>query len=316
MNNQARRIPTLFTLDVHDQPGIGSYIEHSVQFLSDMGIPATYFVPAQVFEKFPKQINKIPRPHQVACHGLFHTGEEDYSGMPCTMQRDYIERATKILSDGLSRHPGAFRTPGFRISGTTLSLLAEYGYYADVSVNSGRLGITSTYNKENGWFLAPRLPYHPDSLNPFREGSLPIWEIPVSAIVLPFTSNVAVTLGSGLTKLLTAVLLEESRLRPKPLVYMSHPEDLSENGPEHKRPKFNIRMLIPSERGIPFRHYLGAKGPEEFYQINCEILKYLQCKNAVEFLTLEDYVKRHLQQGSPDSQGTLRVSPKQTDGLR
>ena len=236
--------------------------------------------------------------------------------MPRAMQRDYIERATKILSDGLGRHPGAFRTPGFRISGTTLSLLAEYGYYADVSVNSGRLGITSTYSKENGWFLAPRLPYHPDSLNPFREGSLPIWEIPVSAVVLPFTSNAAVTLGSGLTKLLTAVLLKECRLRPKPLVYMSHPEDLNENGPEHKRPKFNIRMLIPGERGIPFRHYLSAKGPEELYRINCYILKYLQCKNAVEFLTLEEYTTRHLQQGSPSSQGPWQAPPQQTQGLR
>jgi len=97
---------------------------------------------------------------------------------------------------------------------------------------------------------------------------------------------------------------------------MSHPEDLSENGPEHKRPKFNIRMLIPSERGIPFRHYLSAKGPEELYRINCEILKYLQSKNAVEFLTLEEYTTRRLQQGSPSSQGPLQVSSEQTDGLR
>jgi len=295
MTNEAQRIPTLLTLDVHDLPGIDRYIERSAQVLSDMGIPATYFVPAQIFEKYATQIKNIRGPHQVACHGLFHTGEEDYRGMPRAMQRDYIERATKILSDGLGRHPGAFRTPGFRISGTTLTLLAECGYYADVSVNSGRLGVTSTYKKENGWFFAPRLPYHPDPLNPFREGSLPIWEIPVSAIVLPFTSNAAVALGWGLTKLLTAILLEECRVRPKPLVYMSHSEALSESGPEPRRPKFDIRMLIPTERGIPFRHYLTAKGPEEFYRLNCEILKYLQCKNAVEFLTLEEYVTRHLQ---------------------
>ncbi len=29
--------------------------------------------------------------------------------MPRVMQGDYIERATKILSNGLGRHPGAFR---------------------------------------------------------------------------------------------------------------------------------------------------------------------------------------------------------------
>ncbi len=59
MNNRARRVPTLLTLDVQDVPGIDRYIEHSLQLLSDMGIPATYFVPAQIFEEFPRQINNI-----------------------------------------------------------------------------------------------------------------------------------------------------------------------------------------------------------------------------------------------------------------
>jgi hypothetical protein len=260
-----------------------------------MGIPATYFVPALIFEKYPQQVKSITRPHQVACHGLFHTGEEDYIGMPPAMQREYIERATGILSSGLGRHPGAFRTPGFRISGTTLSLLGDQGYYADVSVNSGRLGVTSSYSKENGWFLAPRLPYHPDPQDPFRAGKLPIWEIPVSAMVVPFTSNAIVTLGSGLSRVFAASLLAESRIRPKPIVYMSHPEDLNRNGPEHTRPKFNFKMLLPTERGIPFRQYLSAKTPEQFYRLNCATLTHLRKKSVIQFLTVEDYVKQYLQ---------------------
>jgi hypothetical protein len=294
MNRGAQRIPTLITLDVHDVPNIDRYLESSVELLDEMGIPATYFVPALIFEKYPQQVKSIPRPHQVACHGLFHTGEEDYIGMPPAMQREYIERATGILSSGLGRHPGAFRTPGFRISGTTLSLLGDQGYYADVSVNSGRLGVTSSYSKENGWFLAPRLPYHPDPLDPFRAGKLPIWEIPVSAMVVPFTSNAIVTLGSGLSRVFAASLLAESRIRPKPLVYMSHPEDLNKNGPEHARPKFNFKMLLPTERGIPFRQYLSAKTPEQFYRLNCATLMHLRKKSIIQFLTVEDYVKQYL----------------------
>jgi peptidoglycan/xylan/chitin deacetylase (PgdA/CDA1 family) len=294
MNNGAKRIPTLITLDVHDVPHIDRYLKSSVELLDEMGIPATYFVPALIFEKYPQQVKSIPRPHQVACHGLFHTGEEDYIGMPPAMQREYIERATGILSSGLGRHPGAFRTPGFRISGTTLSLLGDQGYYADVSVNSGRLGITSTYSKENGWFLAPRLPYHPDPLDPFRAGELSIWEIPVSAIIVPFTSNTIATLGSGLSRVFAASLLAESRIRPKPIVYMSHPEDLNRDGPEHTRPKFNFKMLLPTERGIPFRQYLSAKTPEQFYRLNCATLTYLRKKSVIQFLTVEDYVRQYL----------------------
>ena len=295
MTSGAQRIPTLITLDVHDMPHIDRYLERSVELLGELGIPATYFVPALIFEKHPQQVKAIPRPHQVACHGLFHTGEEDYSGMAPAMQRDYIERATGILSGGLGQHPGAFRTPGFRISGTTLSLLGDQGYDADVSVNSGRLGITSTYSKENGWLLAPRRPYHPDPLDPFRAGRLSIWEIPVSAIIVPFTSNAIVSLGSGLSRVFAASLLAESRIRPKPIVYMSHPEDLNRDGPEHTRPKFNFKMLLPTERGIPFRQYLSAKTPEQFYWLNRAILTYLREKSVIQFLTVEDYVKQYLQ---------------------
>jgi peptidoglycan/xylan/chitin deacetylase (PgdA/CDA1 family) len=158
-------VPILLTLDVHDQPKMEYYLDHSVDLLAEFGVRATYLVPADVFRKYRKQIVRISSRHQIACHGLLHH-EEAYDRMPYTMQRDYIDRATTILSDGLGTHPGAFRAPGFRISGITLNLLQEFGYYADVSVNSGRLGMTSACNQENGWFLAPRLPYHPDDCIP------------------------------------------------------------------------------------------------------------------------------------------------------
>src|SRR5207302_10255545 len=100
MTNEAQRIPTLLTLDVHDLPGIDRYIERSAQLLSDMGIPATYFVPAQIFEKYATQIKNIRGPHQVASHGLFDTGQDDYRDMPRAMPRDEIRLARKILSAG------------------------------------------------------------------------------------------------------------------------------------------------------------------------------------------------------------------------
>jgi hypothetical protein len=76
---------------------------------------------------------------------------------------------------------------------------------------------------------------------------------------------------------------------------MSHPEDLNRDGPEHTRPKFNFKMLLPTERGIPFRQYLSAKTPEQFYWLNRAILTYLRENSAIQFLTVEDYVKQYLQ---------------------
>jgi hypothetical protein len=301
MSVTPKKVPVLLTLDVHDQPGIEWYLDESADALEALGVRGTYFVPADVYQKHRRAMARIGSRHQIACHGLFHHGEESYDSMPYAMQRDYIDRATTILSEGLGTHPGAFRTPGFRIAGITLELLQEFGYYADVSVNSGRLGLTSTYNRENGWFRAPRLPYHPDRLHPFRHGDLSLWEIPVSALILPLTSNAAVVLGKRLAATFAGVLLSECRHRTKPLVYMTHPEDLCEDGPHHERPKFNLKLLLPTARGIPLRHYLAAKSPKAFFAVNSALLKCFQRQETV-LLTVQEYVRQYLSGSSmPES---------------
>ena len=84
-------------------------------------------------------------------------------------------------------------------------------------------------------------------------------------------------------------------MRPKPMVIGSHPEDLCSDGPLRVRDKFSFKMLLPTERGFPIRHYFGAKTPQQFHRVNRVILEYLQQKTAVQFLTVADYVNRHLQ---------------------
>lgn len=294
MSNLRKKIPVLLTLDVHEQPGIDWYLEESVDVLAELGAQATYFVPADVYLNHRRVVSRVALHHQVACHGLHHTGEEAYDRMPRLMQREYIERATGVISEGLGFHPGAFRTPGFRISGSTMELLQEFGYSADVSVNSGRLGVTSTYGRENGWLTAPRLPYHPDRLLPFRRGELSLWEIPVSALLIPLTSNGAVILRKHLALAFARMLLSECRHRPKPLVYMTHPEDLCQDGPGHERPRFSLRLLLPTERGIPIRHYLAARGPQDFFNVNWALIMYLGKLEDTNFLTVQEYVRQHL----------------------
>lgn len=289
-----RRIPVLVTLDVHDQPNLDCYLEQSAQALADLSIPATYFVPSDVFNRHRSSMTNIAGAHQAACHGLYHSDLESYDRMASDVQRDYIRRATDILADSLGRHPGAFRAPGFRISGATLALLEECGYSADLSVNSGRLAVTSSYTKENGWFRAPRLPYHPDPQNPFRRGDLSLWEIPVSAFLVPLTINAAVAMGSHLSSVFATLLYQESRLRPKPLVYMAHPEDLCEKGPRRGSWKFNFNLFLPSPHGFKIRYYLSARDQEAYYRINRGLLECLRRLRNGEFMTVESYIARYL----------------------
>ena len=90
------------------------------------------------------------------------------------------------------------------------------------------------------------------------------------------------------------LLLAERRARPKPLVYMSHPEDLCQKGPDCRRSKFSLKSVASHCRRVPVRHYLAAREPEYFFAVNMALLGRLQRANGTGFLTVQDYVRQFL----------------------
>src|SRR5436309_5949299 len=113
MSDAIASVPTLVTLDVHDQPRLGYYLDRSADILAEHRIPATYFVPAATFTKYEAHFGRLAASHHVACHGLFHDENdgEPYDAMPPSVQFEYIREATDILWAGLGSHPRAFRAP-------------------------------------------------------------------------------------------------------------------------------------------------------------------------------------------------------------
>jgi hypothetical protein len=94
--------------------------------------------------------------------------------MSTSMQRSYIEEATKKLEKLVGSPILSFRSPRVKTSAQTLRLLSEYGYLADSSVCSQRVDFISSNLINGGWLSAPRQPYHPHRDNAFKRGDLPI----------------------------------------------------------------------------------------------------------------------------------------------
>lgn len=298
-----KRIPVLVTLDVHPKDNIADYVEGALKELDQQEIKATFFVTASIAKDDGKIIKKIVKAgHQVGAHGLYHNNfefngfpPERYDRLTAETQERFIKLATEILANASGEKITAFRSPCFSISGTTVRLLQEYGYLADVSINSQRLDLFSSAPFGFKQLLAPRFPYHPSFINSYKKGDSQIWEIPLSCLFVPFTIMTMMTFGLTLTKLLVRILRVESKINKKPIVYMVHPEEFKTNSDRvYSIPLKSLRLkdFLPfGDEGIRARRAFRISDPLKIYHYNQKLLNWLRSFRDAEFVTVEEYVK-------------------------
>lgn len=228
-----RSVPILITWDVDPDLWMSFdrrefALKAAIDMCKHQGIRATFFVTAGPAGEYVHLFRKMQAEgHEIGCHGLTHGIEENYDRMQEDMQRHYIEQATQKLQDLIQTPVRAFRSPRVKTSAYTLKLLAENGYWADSSVCSQRADLVSSNLLNPGWIFAPRRPYHPHEDSAFRQGDVAIWEIPISAAVVPFISSSLHVLGLSAMKMLFRLLYAESRRTGKPIVYLAHPTDFA-----------------------------------------------------------------------------------------
>jgi len=180
-----------------------------------------------------------------------------------------------------------------KTSSSTLSVLEELGYSVDSSVCSQRLDFLSSNLINPGWLIAPRNPYHPSKTSPYRKGEMKLFEIPVSAFMIPFVSTTLRIFGVTFMKCLFELFYLESKLTGKPIVYLVHPHEFV----YEKRIPFSWKLFIPHRtwliRGFPLRVWMGRRYlGEKIHIMNHELFSWI-AKHNVEFLTMEEYVKKY-----------------------
>jgi peptidoglycan/xylan/chitin deacetylase (PgdA/CDA1 family) len=311
---QQRPIPILITWDVDpDRWATPDRRQRALSMVLDLceefGIRSTFFVTANYAHEYPEHMGRMQSlGHEVGCHGLTHTDEEDYDRMPEDMQRTYIEEATQKLAAAVGEPILTFRSPRVKTSASTLRLLAEYGYKADSSVCSQRIDFVSSNLINPGWIIAPRRPYSPDPTNAFKRGNLPLWEVPVSAMGLPFISNALNALGVSAMKAFFKLLYTESKHTGKPIVYLGHPtEFILQMSGKGKRHYFKLRELSPNyirTHGLLLRNYLFKMNGETLFNATQELFAYMASYPGIEFLPVGQYVSTHLEKVSRSTKQT------------
>lgn len=256
----------------------------------ELGIRSTFFITANATHVHPDDVERMQAlGHQIGCHGLTHTDEEEYDRMPEAMQRAYIEEATPKLEALASTPIRFFRSPRVKISACTLKLLAEYGYLADSSVCSQRIDFVSSNLVNIGWLFAPRQPYHPHRSSAFKRGDLPIWEISISATGVPFISALLSVFGLSFMKVFFRLLYAESRRTGKPVVYLAHPIEFTSGW---LRP-FTLRDLSPfyiRTHGLMIRKKLYRMDQETWLNATRELFAYMASFPDVVFMPVGEYV--------------------------
>lgn len=258
--------------------------------LFELSIRSTFFVTASLCEEIEDELKELKKKnHQIGCHGLTHGDDENFAKLSYNEQLFRIERATRIL-EGFVGKVTAFRAPGARISATTLKILENSGYIADSSISSQRFDLASS-NTNPKLLFAPRRPYHPKESDAFRKGSMNIWEIPISAFVLPFISGTLSVFGLGFMKRFFDMLYKESQRTGKPIVYLIHPTEFlaSENYGVPASWFFSPRMW--RIQGNPVRYFLFRRDGKVLFDEHKELFAYMKTFKWTKFITVDEYLK-------------------------
>jgi peptidoglycan/xylan/chitin deacetylase (PgdA/CDA1 family) len=291
-------IPILITWDIDPSPKATEAerqlsVSTAIDLCQGLGMRPTFFITASKAHEYVDQIKRMQSlGYEIGCHGLYHTDEEDYNRMPQDMQRTYIAEATQKLTSVVGGPVVSFRSPRVKTSANTLRLLAENGYRADSSICSQRVDLVSSNLINPGWLIAPRRPYHPSHTSAFKRGDTPIWEVPISAMGLPFISGVLNVFGVRFTQALFRVLYSESRHTGKPIVYLAHPvEFAARSGP--RPPRLKLSEFNPAHirtHGFMIRRRLYKWDGQVWLEKTRKLFAYMASFPDVTFMTSSEYV--------------------------
>lgn len=204
--------------------------ERVLDLLDAFGISATFFVVADVIERYPGLVESIvERGHEIGCHGLdhrckIHPVNKDPLCTPDAF-RGRTKTAKRMLEAVAKKRVAGYRAPNALVAGWMLDVLEEVGFLYDSSVS-----VNSLYSKTDSDLTGiSSAPYRPRRGGLAADGARSFIEFPwgfwnVCGLKVP-TSG-----GPMLRFLGTGIVLAGLRqsLERGPSVLYFHPIDISE----------------------------------------------------------------------------------------
>jgi peptidoglycan/xylan/chitin deacetylase (PgdA/CDA1 family) len=257
-------------------------------------VKSTFFFTGYIAKKFPEVVRIVlPFGHEIGCHGLSHQLKDSFDVLKYDDQVKHAKRAKQILEDISGHEVVSFRAPAGRINKFTPMALKESGFKIDSSVSSQRFDFFLSFGARGkfNWLTAPRLPYIAKENNLWRSGNGSIFEIPVSALIIPYIGT-TLRIFPHLTKIIGRMLDFESSINKKPIVFLTHPNEfINEEIDKIKTSRRAKNFLSFLFRDI-IRHRLKLKNlGNKGLQIYQKEIEYFS-KRGYEFLTCKEYFNR------------------------
>ncbi len=258
-------------------------------------VKSTFFFTADIVLQEPRIVKMILADgHEVGSHGWVHDSDKAFDVLSLEEQTEHLKKSKKLLEDVSGSEVISFRAPALRINGDTSIALQKTGFKVDSSVSSQRLDMFLSFGglKKLSWIFAPRLPYfsHTDKL--WKRGEGIIYEIPVSALILPYIGTTLRILPL-LTKFTRRMLHVENKLNGKPIVFLTHPNEFIDEERTSTQVKRRSRGFLSYLFGDLLRHKLKMKnlGSGAIHLYEKEI-RYFH-ERGYEFITCAEYYKIH-----------------------
>ncbi|QAT83483.1 polysaccharide deacetylase [Corallococcus coralloides] len=189
-----------------------------LELFAAVGVPGTFFVIGDDLESDPGASDGMRRSHAAGVEIASHSHAHDYALTrrgPDAIAED-LARADAAILKAVGVRPSGFRAPGYTLNAdlyaATVAQGYRYGssafpaapYYAAKAAVMGALAALGRPSRSvldtPRVLLAPRVPYRPDPAQPYRRGSGPVLELPMTVtpvVRFPFIGTFATTLPRG-----------------------------------------------------------------------------------------------------------------------
>ena len=281
-------VPLLITMDLeiakdHNTEEQRTILEKISFDLNKLHLPLSIFLTSDSLDLFKMHIHKLNSPDNVfGIHGIDHGFNENYKNLDEEIIRSNIDYAFYNICNSLCRSPESFRGPFMSTSSDTQKILTKKGIKSDFSVCSQRMDFMNSKGGDIRWLFSPRLPYHPSVKSPYRTGESPLWVVPLSCIGFPFISSVLYIFGLRFMKYFFRILMKESMITKKPIVYLFHSYEFT--GDDY---------LNKSELNYPvssFFHKFYISDVKKRYELNICLLKYMLSFDSVFPMNSSQYI--------------------------
>jgi peptidoglycan-N-acetylglucosamine deacetylase len=267
-----------------------------LELYNKYNVKATFFFTGHIAKLYPEVVKMIlPYGHEVGSHGYTHEVSQAFDLLSFEDQKEHLKKSKAILEDISCQEVISFRAPAARVNNNTVKALVETDFKIDSSISSQRLDMFMSFGamKKLNWLTAPRLPYFTDKHNIFKKGNGELFEIPISALGLPYIGTF-MRIAPRINRMTRNLLHLETKVNNRPLVFLTHPNEFINEERDNTKIQRRGSNYFSYLLGDVLRHNMKVKNlGEKALPIFEKELLFMKTKKY-EFLTCKDYYKLNL----------------------